>query len=604
MTTRGNRPARVAGGDTAVTLNAMDAWSLMTGLLGLLVAALVLGAIAERLRQSAVLGYLLAGMLLGPHTLNLVDNDEGMRLIAEIGVAMLLFTIGLEFSFRELRRIGPIGAVGGSLQVVVTMLLAAGICLLLGVAWQASLALGAMIAMTSTSTILAVLTSRGEVDSVFGRVTLGMSLLQDMAVVPLVLMISLLGGVGSASEAALHIGQTLAVFGALVGAFYFASNWILPRLMNTAALHRNRELPLMLSVTLAIGSAWVAVHMGISPAIGAFIAGVLLAESPYAMQVRTDVKALRTLLMTLFFVSIGMLGNPRWMAENALVLGAVAAAIIVGKAMVVAPIALAFRHTVGNAVAVSLCMVPIGEFSFVLAGEALRLGVINDPAFRLFISATIVTLFVSPLLVTQAPRWGHWMEKRLRKLRWGSTEQWQRQSPPILANHVVVIGFGPAGQNVVRAVQRRGVPVIIAELNPATAAQAQRNGLNVHIGDATQPEMLEFLGVTKARGAVITLPDYRAVVQITQQIRRLAPNTPIIARSRYHLFTADIQRAGAHIVVDEEHQIGHRLAVAVRQWMKARPAPTPSSTPAPPEENKKGDDSRESSPGGKRETPS
>ncbi|MHC4993100.1 MAG: cation:proton antiporter domain-containing protein, partial [Planctomycetota bacterium] len=401
-------------------------WTVVVDMLILLVAALVFGTIAEQLRQSAILGYLVAGTLVGPTSpvpfLRLVEGGETVRIIAELGVALLLFTIGLEFSVQRLRRMGPTALVGGTLQVLVTMAGAAAVAALLGpgLGWRGAMAIGAMVALSSTACVFRLLVDRAAVDSLHGRNAVGVLLIQDAAVIPLLLVVLLLSGRGSPTEVGITIGRTIALGAGLVGALYLIINHVVPRLLNLDRWSRNRELPILLAVILALGSAVAAHQVDVSPAMGAFVAGVLLGGSPMAVQVRSDLISLRTLMVTLFFASIGMLGEPAWVVAHWPAVVGVVLAIVLGKAVIVWSIYRLIGAPHGVALATGLCLAQVGEFSFVLAETAERGGLFGagtepSDAFRLMVSATIVTLFLTPFLVTFAPRVADRLQLRARR---------------------------------------------------------------------------------------------------------------------------------------------------------------------------------------------
>ena len=282
-------------------------WSSLIGILLLLTMALVLGTIAEHLKQNAILGYLVAGTLVGPNVLGLIASRNQVEVIAEIGVALLLFTVGLEISIKRLFRMGPIAFLGGLLQVTITMGAVFVLSMGLGLDIKAAVCLGAMLALSSTACVIRLLVDDAAIDAVYGRNTLGILLMQDIAVMPLVLTVTILSGSGDGgdSNAFWMLSQSLLYGALMVGGFWVLMNHVVPHLLNIRLWAKNRELPILMAVVLAVGSAVIAHKLGLSAAMGAFIAGILLAESPFATQVRADVGALRTVLVTLFFASIG-----------------------------------------------------------------------------------------------------------------------------------------------------------------------------------------------------------------------------------------------------------------------------------------------------------
>ena len=552
----------------------VDLWTALLDVLILLLTAMLLGALCERLKQSAILGYLLAGTLLGPNALDLMPNHKAVATIAELGVALLLFTIGLEFSWRRLRTVGPIALGGGTVQVLLTCALTTGVCLTLGLAGRPALAVGAMVALSSTACVLRLLVSRAEIDGVYGRNALGMLLLQDIAVVPLVLVVTALGGEdsGSVVQIGWEMGRAVGVAALLVAVLFVLLNYLVPLLLGARAAARNRDLPILLAIVTAVGAAWASHKLGLSPALGAFIAGLLLAESPFATQVRADVASVRTLFVTLFFSSIGMLSNPAWVLQHWATVAAVVAAIVFGKAIVTSGVARLFRSSPGHAVATGICLAQVGEFSFVLAEVARHGQLIDGSLFDLIVAATVGTLFLTPYLVAVAPHLatavGRLSAHGPRALH--ALDETSLQPEGGLRGHIVIVGFGPAGQRIAEALmQRYKSLLVVVELGTKSADVARTYGLRTYIADATRTEVLEHVCVGAARAVAVTLPDPAAARQVIEQVRSLSPETPVIARARYHVYRWELILAGAETVVDEEEQVGLRMASAVRKMLRA-----------------------------------
>ena len=546
----------------------MDLWPALFDVLTLLLAALVLGAICERLRQSAIIGYLLAGTLLGPNALHLITSEAQVDALAELGVAILLFTIGLEFSWRRLRQMGAAALGGGAMQIVITTLVAAAVAIVLGQAARPAIAIGAIIAMSSTACVLRILVARAQVDSVHGRHALGFLLMQDLAVVPLVLLVSLLGGEGSVGDMAFAVGKTVVFALLLIGGFYILFNYVIPPLLATHSMRRNRELPTLLAIVMGLGSSWLAHRLSLSPALGAFVAGILLAESPFATPVRAVVTSLRTALMTLFFSSIGMLADPLWIAQHWFAVTTLVVAIVVGKSLIIWPLLRYFGQTHASALATGICLAQVGEFSFLLAAAA-HGRLLSDDLFLLIISATIVTLLVTPYLVITAPHTASGIVHalaRLRLLRGPTADLATPDQPPI--RQIVIVGFGPAGQAVGYAIVDRKQAVAVVDLNRQAIAMAQRLGFRGYVADATHADVLEHLHVATAAVVVVTIPDPAAARRVIQHVRAIAPMARILVRSRYHVYRWELELAGAHAVIDEEEHVGLRLAEALHQCIQ------------------------------------
>ena len=530
---------------------AVPAWDVLANMLLLLGGGFVLGALAERFKQSAILGYLAAGMLLGPHALNWVANPDDVELLAELGVALLLFSIGLEFPWSRLKRSGGALAAGG-LQVLLTLAAGAGLALLFGLGGVQAFTVGAILALSSTAYVLRLLTRHAALESPRGRLSIGVLLAQDVAVVPLVLVVSVLMEGKAVGPALLSLARLVGLALLLVIAFRVLFHWAAPRLLGTEVLRTNRELPLLLAVTSGIGSALAAHTIGISPAIGAFLAGMLLADSPFALQVRADIGALRTILMTLFFGSIGMLGNPAWIAAHLPTVLAFVGGAIVLKAFLATAALRVVGSPSGPALAAGIGLAQIGEFSFVLA-EMSRGTILDGETLQLVVSVTIATLALTPYLMV----WGPKLAARLVG-RAGAPPEDATGGPA--HGHVIVVGYGPTGEAVGRRLERAGLEVHVVDLNPRLVERARAHGLHAHLGDATHPDVLEHLSVATALAVAVTVPDPTAARRAVEQVRALASSARVFARARYHLHRNALAQAGAEVVVDEESLMGRELA--------------------------------------------
>ena len=539
----------------------MNVWTVSLDILILLSAAAVLGGLFERFRQSAILGYLLAGVLAGPHALDLMPDRAAIASIAELGVALLLFMIGLEFSWRRLKNMGATAIGGGAVQVTSTLAVTMGLLLVLGLGPAEAFIIGSMAALSSTAIVMRLLTDRTEVDSPHGRNALGILLFQDIAVVPLILMVTLLTEEGDASQLLLSMGKaTGAAIGLGLG-LYALLGYVIPALLGRKETAANRDLPVLIAMIVSVGCAWGSHALGLSPVLGAFVGGVILAESPFAVQVRSDVAPLKTLFVTLFFASIGMLTNPGFVWSNFFTIaGLVALAALLKLVITFASLRL-FQAPMGHAAATGLCLAQIGEFSFVIAELGRNGGAIGAERFELIIAVIVGTLFLAPYMVAMAPRLGRFLVEASMDGD-GAGQGHEGFSP-----HVIIIGFGPAGKSVAEALRDEEAPTVVVELNSNLVKIAEAMGLDTVVGDATKAEVLHHAGVEMACIVAITTPDPKVVTQTAAQIRRISPATFIIARARYSRFRGEIEKAGANLVVDEEVEVGSRVAKELRNIM-------------------------------------
>lgn len=565
-------------------------WPFLLGIIALLATAMVLGSIAERLKQSAIVGFMLAGLLLGPNVMGRVLNwlsrpAEGeaeprfeipeallalidvnqITAIADLGVTLLMFTIGLEFSWSRLKRLGLTAIATGVLQITATMTLIAGVAMLFGMSLKAGIALGAVAALSSTGVVMPALARRSEVDSVHGRFALGILLVQDLAVIPLVLVVAALGGTGTTGQVLLQTAGQFGIVAAFVAFCVLFVKYIVPRVVSFNAPSGNREVTVLFAIVTAMSAAWGAWWLGLSPALGAFIAAIFLGESVIAPRLRGDVGPLKTIFVTLFFASIGMLGDPLWIGQN---LGKVALALailLLLKPTVIWTVGRVFKLAHRHAIAAGVCMGQVGVFSFVLARLAQDAEVFTPEQFSLVVSITILTLFLTPYLVGFAPTAGARGEQRLRK--WGLAKLGGHEDAALnreLASHIVVIGFGPAGRAVANRMYQSGSTVVVVDLNPGSIRAAREAGMRAVLGDASAPELLKQVSIDTAEALVITLPDHRLSMAVIVEARELAPKLTIIVRSRYHRYVDLLTATGANVAVDEEAHVGDRLSESLR----------------------------------------
>jgi len=534
----------------------MDAWSILLEVVILLAAATLLGLAAQRLGQNAISGYLLAGVLLRP-LFERAAGTAAIRLLAEVGVALLLFTIGLEFSLRRLRALGARVGMLGAVQIVGTWALVAGAARTFGLNWRQAVLVGIAAAMSSTSVVLRLISERSELDSSHGRAAVGVCLLQDLAVVPAMLLPPMLAGSSQGAEGLGGFAAALMKATALLAGVYVLMRWVIPVLMMRAAGARNRDLPVLLATVVCLGSSWASHTLGLSAVLGAFAAGIILSECALAGQIRADLIPLRAAFLPLFFTSVGMLtGLPGWSSVAWLL--ALAGGVLTLKTAVVLVLGAALGLRPGDALRAGLVLAQAGEFSFVLLESARRAGLLEESLYRLLLSVSVLTLLVSPLLAAASPAVAAALESLLAAA--GRRPAPQPRSPtPRLRDHVVVIGYGPAGQQVVERLRSAQIAVLVIDLNPKTAASSSPDA-PIHYGDATQQEVLESAGVARAAAVVVTVPDPLTARNIIAQARRMAAGAPVIARARYHVHRQALAEAGSDRLVSEEVVVGRELA--------------------------------------------
>ena len=537
----------------------LESWSFLGSVVLLLATAVICGVIARRLKQNPVVGYLAAGMLLGPTGMGLIGNNGQLRDLSELGVALLLFAIGLEFSYARLRQIGSIASVGGTLQVALTIAAVLGLYLALGSPLSEAFVVAAGVAMSSTAVVLRVLADRSELDSQHGKNAIGILLLQDLAVVPLLIITETMaegaGGAGAVKALLLKVGLgVLLGFGLLV-----LVKFVMPGLLTRVAATGSRELPVVLAVVSSLGAAWAAHSAGLSPVLGAFVAGLLLAESPFAEQIRADITPLSAVFITIFFASIGTITKLP-VGWDMLILLPLGMLLLLIKAVILGGIVWYLQRSLRTAVATAFTLCQVGEFTFVIADAGFRGGLITLPHFQTLLGISIASLILTPYLIGWAPAAATLILRRMKQTERNMLEQQTHRRGHY--DRVLIVGFGPAGEEIIELLNEAKIPYLVVDLNSARVDQFRSN-MPIEFGDATQTEMLHHLGASHARAIISTVPDPAIARLLVAQVRRYAPGVPLIARSRYQRFAQDLRDAGADFVVEEEREVGRRLGEAV-----------------------------------------
>jgi CPA2 family monovalent cation:H+ antiporter-2 len=498
---------------------------LVADLTLVLIAALAGGFLAQRLGQPLIVGYILAGVAIGPFTGGpTVGNVHDIEQLAELGVALLLFSLGLELSFRELKPVRAVALGGATIQIVLTIGLGATLGLALGWEWRVALWFGSLVSLSSTMVALKTIQAQGRLGTLSSRVMLGILVVQDLAVVPLMIVLPELSdpGGGLSKVVIAAVRATL-----LLGVIVLFSTRVVPRLMAWVARWNSRELFFLSTITLAVGVGYVAFVFGLSMALGAFVAGLVVNESEYAHQALSDVIPLRDLFGMLFFVSVGMLLDPALLGQQLGMLALVVLVIVVGKAAILAGVVRAFGYWNVVPLAVGLTLFQVGEFAFVLARVGLSSGAIPNDVYSLTLNTAIVTMSLTPALSALVPV----LYDRLWPRRARETFEANNLPSSGLSGHVVVAGSGRVGRSIADALSHLTLPFVLIESDDRRVQQARVAGLPIIYGDASQVVVLEAAGLQHARAVLITVPSFADVRNIVRAARHIRPDLPIIARA-------------------------------------------------------------------------
>ncbi len=489
---------------------------------------------------------LVIGALVGPGGLGLVAEPERVRALAELGVVFLLFEIGLELPVERVQRLWRVSFAAGGLQVALTLALVAGAAAALGAAWPTALVVGALVAMSSTALVLGLLAERGELDAPHGQLALGILLFQDLCIVPFLLAVPILAG----GEGAAGILATLARAAAAALLLALAAGFLVPRILARAAAVRSRDLFSLLALLLVVGTAVIAEAIGLTLAVGAFIGGMVASASPYGHQLFAEVLPLRGALLGLFFTAVGMLFDPGEALDAAAGLAAYVAAVVFGKALLVAGIvAVLLRRGVRTGVLTGMALAQTGEFSFVLAASAATAGLLPEAVQQVFVAGSLLTLVATPFLFRAAPAAAARASRLVERL--GPREPDPGPVAEALRDHAVVVGYGVAGQNLTRVLRASGVETVVVDANPRVLGSGAA-GPRLVFGDATRAPLLERVGVRRARFAIVVVNDPLATREIVRLVRRLSRTVRILARTRYVRDLDALAAAGGDVVVAEE----------------------------------------------------
>jgi CPA2 family monovalent cation:H+ antiporter-2 len=496
-------------------------------LVAVLVAALVGGFIARALRLPVILGYLVGGMVVGPYGTELVKDVTQIETLAQIGVALLLFTLGMEFSLKTLKKMGRISLLGGSMQILITMGLGLVIGFALGWSLGESVLFGFFIALSSTMIVLKLLIDRGELDTAHGRVMIGILLMQDLAVVP---MMALLPAFGE-PDLGWAIGKAVLIAAVFLGAMFVLGLWLLPWVMRRVAAVRSRELFLLAILGFCLAVAFGTYYFGISLALGAFVAGLLISESNYAYQAIAEVVPLRDIFATLFFVSLGMLIDLGFIVDHIGAVIVVVLVIIAGKLVISSLIPWLFGYSPKTVLYTGAGLFQIGEFSFVLAAAALSAGVISREVYDLTLSSAVITILLTPLAmggVSILYRKLSQGERFARVLANRTDPYFSREFQ--LANHVVICGYDRVGRNLSKILERRGFSYLVIDNDPKSIEELNSRDIPCVYGDASNPEILSRVLLNKAKVLVVTFADPIGTELAVRNALAINPKLDIVAR--------------------------------------------------------------------------
>ncbi len=526
----------------------MESTPLLKDLIILMVAAVPITFFFHKLGIPTIVGFLITGVVIGPYGLALITNIHEVEVLAEIGIVLLLFTIGLEFSITKLLKIRKEVLLGGGLQVGFTTVLILAIERFLGQPLPVALLMGFIISLSSSAIVLKLLIDKGEVNAPYGHLSVGMLLFQDICIVPMVLILQGFGGTGDAFF--LSIAKSLLVAVIAVVVIVAAASYLVPKFLYQIVRLRSREIFILTILLLCLGTAWLTSFFGLSLALGAFIAGLVISESEYSNQIIAEILPFRDTFQSLFFISIGMLLELYYFVNQIPLLLGIAIAIFIIKALIIIGVGQILRYPLRLNIMVGISLAQIGEFSFILIKMGNEYGLLTVSYYQTLLAASILTMGMTPFLFERSSDIAFNIG-RLLKLKVTAPDVSEKTA---MSNHVTIVGFGINGQNLARVLKEIGIQYIILDMHADRVRQAKKEGHNVVYGDCSHPDVLKGIGVERTRMVVFAISDPIATRRGVIAVKDLNEKASILVRTRYINEVEELYRLGASQVIPEEFE--------------------------------------------------
>lgn len=521
--------------------------------------------ICSRLKVPGILGYLITGLFVGPNGFGLISEIENVNIMAEFGVVLLLFTIGLEFSLNQLLSLKRSAIGGGLLQIFFTTLIVMIACYFLGYNINKSIFYGLIITLSSTAIVLKLLMERNEIEAPFGRVTTSILIFQDIAVIPIMLMIPMIAPEGNSSILEIFITMGKAIL--VVVVLFAIARFIVPRLLIQVTKTKSRELFLFAVVLICLGVAFITNQAGLSLALGAFLAGMIVSETGFGYQALGNVVPFKDVFTGFFFVSVGMLINIDIFVSNPIIVFSAAIFIVIAKTLMAGVSINILGYPLTTSLRTGLSLAQVGEFSFILAATGKASGIITSDEHSTFIAISVITMALSPFLIQYSSQISYFVEKLPlpNGVKKGYFHPKEKKLKP-MKDHIIIVGFGPAGRNIAKAADNAKINYTVIEMNPQTVRNESAKGVSIIYGDASQEEILAHAKIDKARALIISSGDYSTTRNIVEAAHRIDQTIAIIARTRFASHAALLKELGAIDVIVEEIESSVALLSSVLKY--------------------------------------
>ncbi|MBI5186753.1 MAG: cation:proton antiporter [Nitrospinae bacterium] len=534
--------------------------SIVLDILVVYLAAIVSVLVFKRLRQTSLAGFLVAGAIIGPYALNLVSSIQQVEFLAEIGVIFFLFLVGLEFPMERLAEARKAVFGAGALQVAATSLVFHLLFLKMGFSPPQALLAGMVLALSSTAIVLKMLAEKSELDSMYGRTSLYILIFQDLMIVPIMILVPILAGSENESTSILFL-KAIGKAGLVIATILLLARYFLKPLMGYIARQRNPELFLISVLCICIGTALLTYQAGFSLILGAFTAGLILSETKFKHQITADLLPFRDSLLPLFFISVGMLVDVSYLFSNMGKVLSLFLLIVLVKAALAQIVLMALRYPFRQTIMISLALAQAGEFAFILLMEGKGHGLIDEGQYQTLLSAIVLSMLAAPFLMDKAASIAFYLSST--RLLGGIASALPVldaiEKGEDLKDHVVVCGFGVAGKNIARSLKTLDIPYVVLDMNWSNVEKGMKAGERIVFGDAGRREILEAVGIKRARAIVLSINEYESVGRIAQLARSMNPGLFILVRTRYVQNLEAMKKAGADLVVPEEFEASLKI---------------------------------------------
>jgi len=531
---------------------------ILTEIIIILGISVLMILLFQRFKLPSILGLLATGMLAGPHGLGFIEASHEVEMLSEIGVIFLLFVIGVEFSFKHLVSIRKTVFIGGSVQVVGTIAVTAGIVNVFGLSLKESIFVGFLISLSSTAIVLKLLQEKGEINSPHGRISLAVLIFQDVIVVPMMLFTPIIAG--KAGDVGTTLLFLLLKVLLIVGVVFVATKYVVPKVLFRVAQAKSRELFIITIILICFATAWLTSSIGLSLALGAFFAGLIISESDYSHQATANILPFREIFISFFFVSIGMLLDLRFLVSHLGVVLLLTLVTLIGKATIAGLGALLLKYPLRTVVLTGLALCQVGEFAFLLSATGIENEILSPLTYQYFLSVSLITMGLTPFILSYASGISDLVQKKtpdplIRKLHTLSNSQARQEfDSEELKDHLVIIGYGINGKNVAKAARKASIPYVIVEMNPVTVKEEKERGEPIIFGDAADEIILKHVSTHHARVVVIAISDPSSTQKIVSKVREFSRTVHIIVRTRYLNEIEASKKLGADEVIPEEFE--------------------------------------------------